>query len=200
MSSCMSSDGCSLPWTHEAKSSMAQIFAFIRSWISSWVCDNIADCGPQYTHFSDVDLLVSSRKGPIGESQPINSVNDHLLPLNEDTGTYVLSVSDSVVWQWGYHQSHSGVLQIWSRSAFRGPHWRAVMRLIGSTVFFSVLLQAMVRKNDIRAETLVYFGARFWTMSDIFKPNWPKAIWNWMWFLFSFVLHFIWILHMYFTF
>lgn len=41
---------------------------------------------------SDVDLLVSSKEGPIGESQPINSVDDYPLPLHEDTGTCALSV------------------------------------------------------------------------------------------------------------
>lgn len=30
------------------------------------------------------------------------------------------------------------------------------MRLIGATVLFSVLLQAMVRQNEIRTETLAY--------------------------------------------
>lgn len=40
----------------------------------------------------DVDLLVSSREGPIGKSQPINSVNDHLLPLHENTGSGAVSV------------------------------------------------------------------------------------------------------------
>lgn len=49
------------------------------------------DCGPQYTCISDVDSLVI-RDRPIGESQPIYSVNDHPLPLHEDTGTFALSV------------------------------------------------------------------------------------------------------------
>lgn len=39
-----------------------------------------------------MDLLVSSSQGPIGESQPINSVNDHPLPLHEDSGACALSV------------------------------------------------------------------------------------------------------------
>ncbi len=47
------------------------------------------DCGPQYTCISDVDLAA---EGPIGESEPINSVNDHPLPLHEDTGTCTRSV------------------------------------------------------------------------------------------------------------
>lgn len=49
--------------------------------------DNVVDCGPQHTCMYDVDLLVSSREGPIRESEPINSVNNHPLPLHEDTGT-----------------------------------------------------------------------------------------------------------------
>lgn len=46
----------------------------------------------QSTCISDVDSLVSSRQEPIGESQFINSVNDHPLPLDEDSGTCALSV------------------------------------------------------------------------------------------------------------
>lgn len=43
------------------------------------------------TVHTSVDSSVSSRGEPIGELDPISSVNDYLHPLHEDTGTGALS-------------------------------------------------------------------------------------------------------------
>lgn len=67
---------------------------------------------------------------PIGDSKPIM--------INRSTRT------------WGHSSAFSvgscglTLVQIWSPASFRGPYWRTDMRLLGSTVLFSVLLQAMV--------------------------------------------------------